>query len=313
MGSTTGATCMAVTSRLEELTLATLSKHLGEYRERKARPVCLSQQKDKMTTAWLLALPTPQGSVSTPIYRKGLAMVLALPSPACQDRLGQKIGKGRVGLWGDTVKCDNTLTGGGWTIRHDRTKGEIMRMLSWSGIVATCEVTGLFQHLIPPAARDRPEVRNQSHVMVPDFRLQLPHTTPGLDLAPGETATRLAALKHTCSEEHYRTGTRQRPFQRAVDRRGGLLMGEYRGKADRMDTLLGEEGGGRVRRKLDQYGELVGIVVGKYLELSEGGHLLLEAMASSRLAMLERKTGMASTNARVEVGVVRGELQLHAH
>ena len=184
-----------------------------------------------------------------------------------------------------------------------------MRMLSWSGIVATCEVTGLFQHLIPPAARDRPEVRNQSHVMVPDFRLQLPHTTPGLDLAPGETATRLAELKHTCSEEHYRTGTRQRTFQRAVDRRAGLLMGEYRGKADRMDTLLGEEGGGRVRRKLDQYGELVGIVVGKYLELSEGGHLLLEAMASSRVAMLERKTGMASTNARVEVGVVRGELR----
>merc|ERR1719319_546031 len=76
-----------------------------------------------------------------------------------------------------------------------------------------------------------------------------------------------------------------------------------------MDTLLGEEGDGRVRRKLDQYGELVGIVVGKYLELSEGGHLLLEAMASSRVAMLERKTGMASTNARVEVGVVRGELR----
>ena len=162
------------------------------------------------------------------------------------NRVGQKIGGGRVDTWGDVVKCE-TLTGGSWTVRHDRTKGELMRMLGWSGIVATCEVSGLFQHLVPPAARDRQEVRNQSHVMVPDFRLQLPHTTTGLDLAPGETATRLAELKHTCSEKHYRTGVRQRRFKRAVDRKAGLLMGEYQAKADKMDNLLGEEGGGRGR------------------------------------------------------------------
>ena len=309
VGSTTGATRMAITTQLEGLTLSTLTKHLGEYRHRKARPVCLNQQKDKMTTAWLLALPTPQGSISSPIFREGLAMVLALPSPACRDRVGQRIGGGRVDVWGDVVKCDNSLIGGGWTIRHDRTKGEIMRMLSWSGIVATCEVSGLFQHLVPPAAQDRPEVKRQSHVMIPDFRLQLPHTTPGLDLAPGETATRLAELKFTCSEQHYRTGVRQREFQRAVERRAGLLMGEYQAKADRMDTLLGEEGRGRVRRQLDQYGKLVGVVVGKYLELSEGGHLLLDAMASSRVASQERTSGLASANAAMEVGVVRGELR----
>ena len=74
------------------------------------------------------------------------------------------------------------LPGGSWTIRHDRTKAEIMRMLGWSGIVASCEVAGLFQHLIPPVARDRQEIRNQSHVMVPDFWIQLPSTTPALDL-----------------------------------------------------------------------------------------------------------------------------------
>ena len=104
MGSTTGATRMAVTSQLEDLTLATFNKHLKGYRFRKARPVSLNQQKDKMTTAWLLALPTPQGSISTPIFREGLAMVLALPSPACMDRVGQRIGGGRVDRWGDVVK-----------------------------------------------------------------------------------------------------------------------------------------------------------------------------------------------------------------
>lgn len=308
MGCTTGATRMAVTSQLEGLTLATLNKHMKEYRDRKARPVCLTQQKDKMTTAWLLALPTPQGTISTPIFREGLAMVLALPSPACKDRVGQKIGGGRVDLYGDAVKCETTLVGGSWVIRHDRTKGEIMRMLGWSGIVASCEVSGLFQHLVPPAARDRLEVQRQSHVMIPDFRLQLPHTTTGLDLAPGETVTRLAELKHTCSEQHYRTGVRQRQFQRAVDKRAGLLMGEYRDKADRMDTLLGE-GEGRVRRQLDRYGQLVDIVVGKYLEMSEGGHMLLDAMASSRVARQERRSGLAATNTAMEKGVVMGELR----
>ena len=114
-------------------------------------------------------------------------------------------------------------------------------------------------------------------MMLPDFRVQLPHTTTGLDLAPGETATRLAELKHTCSEKHYRTGVRQHNFTQAVDRKAGLLMAEYQDKADRVDALLGEEGGGgRVRRQLDQYGELVTIVVVKYLEMSEGGHQLLE-------------------------------------
>ena len=67
-------------------------------------------------------------------------------------------------------------------------------------------------------ARDRPEVKNQSHVMVPNFRIQLPSSTPALDLAPGESETRLAELKHTCSEAHYRTGTRQHNFVRAHTR-----------------------------------------------------------------------------------------------
>ena len=48
-------------------------------------------------------------------------------------------------------------------------------------------------------------------------------------------------------------------------------MGEYQRKADRMDALLGDGGGGRVRRQLDRYGDLITIVVGKYNELSASG------------------------------------------
>ena len=87
-------------------------------------------------------------------------------------------------------------------------------------------------------------------------------------------------------------------------------MGEYQEKADRMDILLGEEDGrGRVRRQLDIYGELVTIVVGKYAELSNDGHFLLEAMAASRVAKLERSSGLASRDREREKGVIQGELR----
>ena len=63
-------------------------------------------------------------------------------------------------------------------------------------------------------------------------------------------------------------------------------MEEYQRKADRMDALLGEGGGGgRVRRQLDRFGDLITVVVGKYNEMSKGGHMLLDAKASSGAAM----------------------------
>ena len=77
-----------------------------------------------------------------------------------------------------------------------------------------------------------------------------------------------------------------------------------------MDALLGDGGGGgRVRRQLVPFGELITGVVGKYNELCEGGHMLLDAMASSRAAMVERRTGMASHETKMEKGVIQGELR----
>ena len=61
-------------------------------------------------------------------------------------------------------------------------------------------VRGLFQPLIPLEARERPEVRTQTAVMVPDFCLELSASTPGLNLLPQESVSRLAELKFTCSK-----------------------------------------------------------------------------------------------------------------
>ena len=69
-------------------------------------------------------------------------------------------------------------------------------------------------------------------------------------------------------------------------------MGEYQRKADRMDALLGDGEGGRVRRQLDRYGDLITIVVGKYNELSASGrdgkqHTLLPVVQKKRRLLVE--------------------------
>ena len=97
-----------------------------------------------------------------------------------------------------------------------------------------------------------------------------------------------------------------------MDRRAGELMEEYRGKADKVDRLLGEEeeGRGRMRRRLDQFGELIGLVSGLFNEASNDTLMLLDAMATSRVTKLARETGLTSDQQEAEKGRVQGELRV---
>ena len=55
-------------------------------------------------------------------------------------------------------------------------------------------------------------------------------------------------------------------------------MGEYRSNPDAMDRLLGGGGAGegRVIQRLDQFGELIGLVSGLFNEASSDFHQLLD-------------------------------------
>ena len=220
-------------------------------------------------------------------------------------------------MFGDALRCA-TLAGDGWRTRHDRHKMEIMRLLGWSGVVASCEVTGLFAHLVPQEEMLGEEGQGVRQVMVPDFRMELPATTatglatPGLHLAPGQSETRLAELKFYCGKSHFREGRRQRQFTRAVDRRAAELQGEYEEKADRADRRIGEEveGRGRVRRRLDQFGAIIGIVAGLFNETSTDTLLLLDVMAKTRVEKLARASGLTAPQQEVEKGRVQGELRM---
>ena len=74
-----------------------------------------------------------------------------------------------------------------------------------------------------------------------------------------------------------------------------------------MDELLGQQG--RIWQQLDQYGDLITIVVGKFNELSEGGHQLLKAVAESRVAKTATRAGEAVLSRAMEKGVIVGELR----
>ena len=81
---------------------------------------------------------------------------------------------------------------------------------------------------------------------------------------------------------------KQRVFWKAVNRRADKLMEEYRSKASIMHSLLREEEDNRVRRRLDQSGDMDGLVVGQFNEVSDNTHMLLEKMADSRVALVSR-------------------------
>ena len=92
-------------------------------------------------------------------------------------------------------------------------KSELNRLMFWCNMPATCEVFGLFSHLIPQEGLSRLERGRTRQGMVPDFLLELPSQT-------GVKEKRLAELKVVnCCPSRYSSGDKVK----AVDRRANLL------------------------------------------------------------------------------------------
>ena len=61
-----------------------------------------------------------------------------------------------------------------------------------------------------------------------------------------------------------------------------------------------EEGKGRVRRRLEQFGELIGIVSGLFNEASSDTLMIMDVMATSRVNEVARETDLTSSQQEVE-------------
>ena len=162
-----------------------LTLALQLHPDQAARPVWAVPQFDKLSQAWLLALPSPSTYLPAPVFREAMASHLCLPSPSCQHKVGQPVGDpggAIIDPYGDTVMCAR-LPFDTWRTRHDTVKVAIVERAHASRVDIEPEVYGLFADLIPAlAVGDEGELAGvrQRQGLVPDFRLRLPSPHGGV-------------------------------------------------------------------------------------------------------------------------------------
>ena len=269
------------------------------------KPVRAWANRDKLSSSWLQCLPGPDG-LNNQAFSEAMALLLCLPSPACRDRVGARVGRRTVDIYGDSVMSE-ILPGDHWRIRHDKVKMAIHSLCVWARLPVTVEVWGLFSHLIPAASLTRMERGRKRQAIVPDFRIEMPTPTGG-------SSPQLAELKMiSCCETWYPAGGNTR----GTDKRAGGLQQEYRKKARKVDQeVLGLAEGekGPVERRLDDFGGLLGLCFGAWGEASEGVHQLVQSLAESRLKYQGLQRGRPGSDQELGllVGQVRRRLSLTA-
>ena len=221
-----------------------------------------------------------------------------MPSPACRDRVGEKVGRTTVDLFGDRV-MSVPLPGDSWRHRHDSVKQEIVRLAHWAGVKVTCEVFNCFSHLIPQAGLNRMERGRKRQGILPDFLMEF--TNPETKISSG----RLCELKIiNCCPTRYVSGDKKR----AVEKRADLLPAEYRKKARDCDrqyvgTLDGVRG--PVETALLNHDELLGWVFGRFGEGSPLCHSMVQSLAEARVSSVARATGQQWTQAELGMAVTQ--------
>ena len=115
-GRVDGSTRALLTQQREKLRARVLYKALKDHPDQTARPTWVFPQLDKTSCAWLLATPSPETYIPTPLFRECMAAHLCLPSPCCQPMVGKLSGyrdkRGnptRVDVWGDVVMATTLL------------------------------------------------------------------------------------------------------------------------------------------------------------------------------------------------------------
>ena len=262
------------------------------------RPVRAWLNRDKLSSSWLQCLPGPNG-LSSQAFTEAMALILCMPSPACHDRIGAAVGKRTVDMFGDNIMSE-VLPGDHWRTRHDKVKMAIHSLCVWARLPVTVEVWGLFSHLIPAQALTRMEKGRKRQAIVPDFRIEMPSPTGG-------TSHQLAELKViSCCESWYPLGGRQR----GTEKRAGGLKSEYKRKAKKVDQeVLGlpVEQKGPVERRLEEFGELLGLCFGAWGEGSEGVHTLIQTLAEYRLKYQGLQRGRPGSDQ--ELGILVGQIR----
>ena len=177
-GAEDGSVRRLVTEQLQGLQKAVLVKSLEDHPNQAARPVIHVKQLDKISSGWVNALPGPDSYIPTPAFSEAMCGYLCVPSPACRDYVGLRLGKETVDIWGDKVQSA-TLPGDLYRYKHDQVKMKIYSLANECRLPATCEVFGAFSSCIPQQGLSRIQRGRTRQAILPDFKFELPHLLGG--------------------------------------------------------------------------------------------------------------------------------------
>ena len=299
-GATDGSTRRKITAEREELRGAVINESIARMPTNKTRAVTAWRNRDKLSSSWLSCLPGPDG-LSSQAFAEAMSLILCMPSPACKNRVGCTVGKKAVDIFGDNIMAAS-LPGDHWRTRHDKIKMAINSLCTWARLPTTCEVWGLFSHMIPNEALSRIESGRKRQGLVPDFRIEMPSETGG-------TTYRLAELKViSCCDTWYKpvsTGS-----VRGTEKRANGLQMEYIRKARKIDQIRNKLANGEkgpVEQRLMEFGDLIGLCFGAWGEASTDVHNLVQTLAESRLNFQGLKSGRQRR--QQELGIIVGQIR----
>ena len=191
-----------------------------------------------------------------------------------------------VDLYGEVVQA-TALPGDHWRKRHDKFKMMVQRLCVWAGLDCEVEVFNLFAGSIPQEGLSRMERGRKIQSIVPDLRISLP--------VEGNLVPCLHEIKIISScKTRYAPHRGGQEATRAVDVRAGQLHQSYIAKARATDrAYCGTPEGtvGPVERKLATMGQVEGLVIGAFGEVSAATHALINHMATSRVQVARPQLG----------------------
>ena len=325
------STRSSIVKQKEMLRHKLMTKALQNYPDRDSRPVTVfpNVADDKCAGRWLLAAPSSDLGMSSPVFQEAMSAHLCLPSPAIRNGgwLGKTVpgarGEVPIDMYGDTVVNSASIPGDTWRKRHDSIKQHLAKEAALAGIPADCEVYGLFSDLLPAALTQEGGELHMARARqgkVPDFRFLLP--------SPEGPSACLAELKVIGAG---RTWYPRGPTGKGADRRAEKLPQEYAKKLRDLDArFLGAQPWLRGQPEpppgplLSRFTALGGIdqgrlVAGPWGDISSDFHELLGVFARSRCAALGRAAGwegesdamlgkvMGDTRRAMSVSVVRSQ------
>ena len=104
-GSVDGSNRRAVAHQREDIGGAVLKLALSKMDNTTLKPVRALANRDKLSSLWLKCLPGPDG-ISSPNFSDAMALLLCMPSPACIDRIGARVGRRTVDIFGDSIMSE---------------------------------------------------------------------------------------------------------------------------------------------------------------------------------------------------------------